>query len=104
MDFEKAIEDVLNTGEVKIGSNETIKSLENEQAELVIVASNCPKEINEEINQKSKEAGTRVIETDYQNYELGKVCGRPHTVASLSITDAGDSGILGLKETGGQDE
>lgn len=104
MDFEKAIEDAIRTGEVKLGSKETIKSLENNESKLVVLAENCPREINMKISQKAKESGIKVIETDYTNYQLGKISGRPHSVASLSIIESGKSGILGIQRIGETNE
>ncbi|OUJ18933.1 Ribosomal protein L30E [Methanonatronarchaeum thermophilum] len=102
MDFEKAIEDAIHTGKVKIGSNETIKTLEEETAELIITANNCPKNIDIEITQLAKEKGIKIIELNTSNYELGALCGRPHSVAALSIIDPGKSRILGVQELTGE--
>ncbi len=96
MDFEKAIENSIKTGNVKIGSEETLKAIEEEKADLVILAKNCPWEINDEISKNAKESEIKVIETDYFNDELGTICGRPHSVASLAIVDPGNSDILGF--------
>lgn len=100
MDFEKAIEDAINTGEVKLGSNETVKSIEKQNSQLVILAENCPIEINQEISRKAKENEIKIIETGYTNYQLGKICGRPHSIASMSIIEPGKSGILGIQRMG----
>ncbi len=100
MDFEKAIEDAIKTGEVKLGTNETKKSIEEEKSELVILAKNCPSKISEEISELAQQKGIKVIETKYNNYELGKISGRPHSVASLSILDSGRSGIVGSQAVG----
>jgi len=102
LDFEKAIEDAVQTGEVKIGSNETIETLENETAELVITANNCPIEIDQQITQLAIEKEIKVIELNTSNYELGALCGRPHSVAALSIVDPGKSRILGVQEITGE--
>ncbi|PTD93428.1 50S ribosomal protein L30e [archaeon SCG-AAA382B04] len=104
MDFEKAIEDAIKTGKVKIGSKETIKSIENEESQLVILAKNCPRQINLEINEKAQENGIKIIETKYNNYQLGKISGRPHSIAAMSINEPGKSGILGIQRIGGVNE
>ena len=95
VEIEKALRKALKTGKVYLGSRGTIKALKNGEAKLVLIANNCPEEIKNEI--KSHE--TPVLEFKGTNTELGAICGKPHSVASLAIIEPGESEILNVTET-----
>ena len=73
MDVDRGIRVAVDTGDVTLGSEKSIQSLKLGKGQLVVVASNAPKEILE---------------------DLGSVCGKPFTVATLIVNDPGDSTIL----------
>ncbi len=94
VELEKVLRKVLKTGKVYLGSKRTIKALRRGEAKLVIVASNCPKEIREKI----EKFGKPVIVFNGTNMELGAVCGKPFSVAALAVIDEGESDISSLIE------
>lgn len=95
VEIDKALRKALKTGEVWLGSKRTIKALRDGEAKLVLMASNCPEEIKEEIGKYS----TPTIEYKGDNMALGGVCGKPFSVASLAILEPGESEILNAIES-----
>jgi|Deesub1362A_J573_1020465.scaffolds.fasta_scaffold00352_20 large subunit ribosomal protein L30e len=95
VEVEKALRKALKTGKVNLGSRGTIKALKSGEAKLVLIANNCPEEIKNEI----KSHDIPVLEFRGTNTELGAVCGKPHSVASLAVIEPGESEILNVIES-----
>ncbi|RLF24265.1 MAG: 50S ribosomal protein L30e [Thermoprotei archaeon] len=98
VDFERELRTAMRTGKVVIGSKSTLKALMFGKAKLVIVASNCPRDIREDIFYYAKLADIPVYIFPGSSWDLGAVCGKPFMVASLAIIDPGESEILQLAE------
>jgi large subunit ribosomal protein L30e len=96
INVERAIRDAVDTGEVMMGERETLRGLKNGECKLVIVASNCPPNIREDVEYLARISNTPVFEYKGSSVELGAVCGRPHVVAVLCVKEAGDSDIFEL--------
>jgi large subunit ribosomal protein L30e len=94
VEIEKALRKALKTGKVCLGSKETIKALKRGDAKLVLMAVNCPEEVKMEI----RKHGIPTIEFKGTNMDLGAICGKPFSVASLAIIEAGESEILNAVE------
>ena len=90
MDLERALRKAIKTGKVYIGSKRTLKALKNNEAKLVIIAENCPREISEEIEKYD----VPVIKYRGNNMDLGAVCGKPFSVLTLAVVDPGESEII----------
>lgn len=85
MDVEKIIKRALK-GKVYLGSKRTIKALKRGEAKLVIVSANCPKKIREKI--EKYKGNVPVLIYPGSNMELGAICGKPFSVASLAVIEA----------------
>lgn len=95
VEIEKALRKALKTGKVYLGSSRTIKALKRGEAKLVLMASNCPEDVKSEIMKYD----TPLIEFSGNNMELGAICGKPFSVASLAIVEPGESEILSAVES-----
>jgi large subunit ribosomal protein L30e len=97
-DVNRELQKVLNNGKVRIGSKETIKAFMRREAKIIIHASNCPEKIKKVFEDADTEGNGDVTIYKYpaNNLELGLACGKPYSIASLCITDTGDSEILRL--------
>jgi large subunit ribosomal protein L30e len=94
MDIDRGIRVAVDTGTVTLGSDKSIQTLKLGKGKLVIIAQNCPEEIREDIMYYSKLSDIPVYTYEGSSVELGSVCGKPFTVATLIIKDPGDSTIL----------
>lgn len=104
-DVNRELQKVVNGGELLIGAKETVKALRRREAKLVIYASNCP----EELKDKFKDVDSGEAEVIYYKYpanslELGLACGKPYSIASVCVTDAGESEILRLRSSNGSQD
>ncbi|SCG84839.1 50S ribosomal protein L30e [Methanobacterium congolense] len=94
MDVDRGIRVAVDTGSVTLGSDKSIQALKLGKGKLVIIADNCPRDIKEDVEHYSKLSEIPVYTYEGTSVELGSVCGRPYTVATLIIKDPGDSTIL----------
>jgi len=94
MDVDRGIRVAVDTGNVTLGSDKSVQGLKLGKGKLVIIAENCPRGIREDVIHYSKLSDIPVYDYKGTSVELGSVCGKPFTVATLIIKDPGDSTIL----------
>ncbi len=94
MDVDRGIRVAVDTGNVTLGSVKSIQGLKLGKGKLVILAQNCPDDIREDVMHYSILSEIPVYDYKGTSVELGSVCGKPFTVATLTIKDPGDSNIL----------
>ena len=94
MDIDRGIRVAVDTGTVTLGSDKSVQSLKLGKGKLVIIAKNCPEELRDDIMNYSKLSEVPIYTYEGSSVELGSVCGKPFTVATLIIKDPGDSTIL----------
>ena len=94
MDVDRGIRVAVDTGDVTLGSEKSIQSLKFGKGQLVIVARNAPKNILEDVEYYANLSEIPSIVYDGSSVDLGSVCGKPFTVATLIVNDPGDSTIL----------
>lgn len=88
IDINKALRNALSTGKVVIGSKQTIDAVKNGKARIVVVASNCREQTLKDIE------GISTIKFPGSGNELGIACGKPFSISTLAVLDAGESEIL----------
>merc|ERR1712126_259836 len=93
---------VMKSGKYCLGMKQTLKSLRQGKAKLIIIASNCPQLHKSEIEYYAMLAKTGVHHYNGNNIELGTACGKYFRVCVLSITDPGDSDIIRSMPAGGE--
>ena len=94
MDLDRGIRVAVDTGNVTLGSSKSIQALKLGRGKLVIIADNCPEEVEEDVLNYSQLSNIPVYTYDGSSVELGSVCGKPFTVATMIVNDPGDSTIL----------
>ncbi|CAJ0558230.1 unnamed protein product, partial [Mesorhabditis spiculigera] len=93
---------VMKSGKYVLGHKETLKNLRNGKAQLILIANNTPPLRRSEIEYYAMLAKTGVHHYNGNNIELGTACGKLFRVATLAITDPGDSDIIRSMPTEGQ--
>ncbi|ELT91999.1 hypothetical protein CAPTEDRAFT_220577 [Capitella teleta] len=93
---------VMKSGKYVLGYNQTLKSLRQGKAKLVIIANNTPPLRKSEIEYYAMLAKTGVHHYNGTNIDLGTACGKYYRVTTLSITDPGDSDIIRSMPAEGQ--
>lgn len=92
VDLNRALRSAIKTGEVIIGANRTIGAAENGNAQLVILASNPPREVR----MKIEKSGVPVFNYAGNGVDLGLACGKPYVISALAIINPGKSDITGV--------
>lgn len=88
MDIGKEIRKAIETGNVKLGVDQSRKAIKAGTAKLLVISSNCP---DEYLRNQSQ---ARMLVFDGTNVDLGSACGKPFPVSALAVLDSGDSEIL----------
>ena len=94
MDVDRGIRVAVDTGDVTLGSEKSIQSLKLGKGQRAVVAENAPKDIIEDVEYYANLSEIPSFVYDGSSVDLGSVCGKPFTVATLIINDPGDSTIL----------
>ena len=92
--FNSKLNLVIKSGKFKIGYRNTIKTLREGKAKLVVISKNCPAIRRTELEYYTMLAKADVHHFDGNNVELGTASGKLFAVSAMVITDPGDSDIL----------
>ncbi len=84
----------MRSGKASLGYKQTLKTLRNGDAKLVLISSNCPPLRKSEIEYYAMLAKTTVHHYTGNNNDLGTACGKFYRCSMLSVTDVGDSDIV----------
>jgi len=98
IDVDKAIATTVKTGKVLFGANRAVESARLGRAKLIVLASNCPRSIAEDVMNYSRFSNVPVVIYKGSSIDLGAVCGKPFMVSALTVREPGDSDILRLGE------
>ncbi|MBS3816335.1 MAG: 50S ribosomal protein L30e [Candidatus Thermoplasmatota archaeon] len=94
MEIKREIRVAVNTGKVDFGLKEAYKNLEDDDCDLLIVASNCP---DDQMKENDEFEGVSIYHFEGNNQVLGSAAGKPFAISIMSILDSGESNILSLK-------
>jgi len=98
IDVNKAIAATVKTGKVLFGGNNTIKAARIGKAKLIIMATNCPQNISDDIKYYCSLSNIPTFVYNGTSIDLGVACGKPFMISALTIRDPGDSDILKFSE------
>ena len=79
------IKKMLKSGNVMVGTEKTLKSLKLGKIEKVLVSSNCPAKVENDISYYAGMTGTEVHKLEYPNDELGVICKKPFSISVLAL-------------------
>ncbi len=99
IDIDKAIATAVKTGKVSFGANSAIQNAKTGKVKLIILASNCPKTTQEDIEYYCRLSKVPLVTYKGSSMDLAAVCGKPFVISALSIREPGDSEILRLAES-----
>jgi large subunit ribosomal protein L30e len=99
IDIDKAISTAVKTGKVSFGSNSALQNAQTGRAKMIIMASNCPQDLRQDVEYYCQLSEVPVVDYKGSSLDLAAVCGKPFTISALSIREPGDSEILKLIET-----
>ena len=94
IDIDKAIASAVKTGKVSFGANSALLNAKTGKAKMIVLASNCPKIIKDNIEYYGKISKVPVLTYKGASMDLANVCGKLFIISALSIREPGDSEIL----------
>eukprot|EP01063_Lacrimia_lanifica_P027323 TRINITY_DN3822_c0_g1_i5.p1 TRINITY_DN3822_c0_g1~~TRINITY_DN3822_c0_g1_i5.p1 ORF type:complete len:108 (+),score=63.08 TRINITY_DN3822_c0_g1_i5:59-382(+) len=86
---------VVKSGKYSLGQRSALGSLRGGKAKLVIVSNNCPAILRSTLEYYAMLAKSSVLHYNGNNIDLGTACGKTFRAHVMTITEAGDSDILG---------
>ena len=95
MDLSRQLKNANATGNLLFGQRQTIDACARGEAKLIILAANCPTEYVDALHASHPEV--TMYRTSQVNRELGVACGKPFSVSTICVVDAGDSSLLTLE-------
>jgi len=104
INVDKAIATAVKTGKVSFGANAALQNAKTGKAKMIILASNCPTTLCEDIEYYCKLSNVPLITYKGSSMDLASVCGKPFTISALSIREPGDSEILELTQSAESEE
>jgi large subunit ribosomal protein L30e len=84
----------VDSGEVVLGIEETTRAINTATAKLVIVSGTGNEGTVSDLAHLCGIAEVKLVKFAGNSMELGAVCGKPYSVSSLAVIDAGHSKIL----------
>jgi len=93
-ELRRHLEVITRTGKLILGFRQTYLSILQRKSKLVILAGNCPPNLEKEIRIACNMAGVPILKTRIQGKELGFMAGKPFSAAAISVIDPGNSNLL----------
>ena len=94
MDISRQLKIAISTGKLMFGQRQAVDACAKGEAKCVILAANCPQDYIDNLFAKHPEV--TVHRTNIVNRELGIASGKPFSVSTITVVDAGDSDLLSL--------
>ncbi len=81
----RELKKIMNTGKVYLGLKQAKKAIKKGEAKLIILANNAP---------EIPGGNVPVLKFDGDGFELGALCGKPFSVAAVTVVSEGESKLL----------
>ncbi len=96
MEADEELRESERTGEVVLGSNETLEATKSGEAQLTVISTSPPKEVEEKLRKYTDENDISLHYYPGGSKDLGLALGKPFSVSVLAVLDVGDSSVLEL--------
>ena len=84
------IKKIIKSGKIIIGTERTIKALKLGKLQKVLMSSNCPANVEKDINYYAGLSGGEVYKLEYSNEELSVICKKPYYISVLGVLSEKD--------------
>ncbi|MFX0186511.1 MAG: 50S ribosomal protein L30e [Candidatus Hodarchaeota archaeon] len=98
-DIDTNIKVAYKTGKVIYGKKQVLKELRQNPFKMLIIANNCPKELENQLFCYNSFMKNKLFIYKYKgsSWELGLACAKPYMISVMGIIDPGDSDLLSLR-------
>ena len=94
MDISRQLKLANTTGKLLFGQRQAIDACAKGDAKCIVVAANCPQEYLDDLAAKHPEV--TLHRTIMVNRDLGVASGKPFSISTITVIDAGESELLTL--------
>ena len=94
MDISRQLKLANTTGKLLFGQRQAVDACAKGDAKCIIVAANCPQEYLDDLAAKHPEV--TLHRTIMVNRDLGVASGKPFSISTITVIDAGESELLTL--------
>jgi len=100
-DIDTNIKVAYKTGKIIYGKNQVLRNLRENPFKMLIIANNCPKELENQLMYYNSLMNNRLYIHRYKgsSWDLGLACAKPYMISIIGIIEPGDSSILDLSKT-----
>ena len=95
MDISRQLKLAKTTGTLLYGQRQAIDACAKGDAKCIILAANCPQDYIDNLAAKHPEV--TMHRTKMVNRDLGVASGKPFSVSTFTVVDAGESDLLTLR-------
>ena len=98
-DVDSNIRVAYKTGKIVYGKNNVLKHLRGSLFKLLIIANNCPTELESQLNYYNSLMKDNIYIHKYKgsSWDLGLACAKPYMISVMGVVHEGDSDLLTLK-------
>jgi len=94
MDISRQLKLANTTGHLLFGQRQATDACAKGDAKCIILAANCPQKYIDELAAKHPEV--TIHRTGMVNRDLGVASGKPFSISTITVIDAGESDLLTL--------
>ena len=94
MDISRQLKIASTTGKLLFGQRQAVDACARGEAKCVILAANCPQDYVDDLAATHPEV--TMHRTLMVNRDLGVASGKPFSISTITVVDAGDSDLLTL--------
>ncbi|TFG20437.1 MAG: 50S ribosomal protein L30e [Promethearchaeota archaeon] len=98
-DIDTNIKVAYKTGKIIYGKKQVLKELRQNPFKMLIIANNCPKELENQLNYYNSLMKNKLFIHKYKgsSWDLGLACAKPYMISVIGVIDSGDSDLLSLR-------
>ncbi|MBY8984621.1 MAG: 50S ribosomal protein L30e [Candidatus Lokiarchaeota archaeon] len=98
-DVDTNIKVAMNTGKFIYGKKQVLQYLRNESFKMIIIANNCPTDLEKQLNYYISLAKDKIYIHRYKgsSWDLGLACAKPYMISIIGVVQEGDSDLLTLR-------
>jgi len=99
-DVDTNIKVAYKTGKLIFGKTQVLKQLRQNPFKMIIIANNCPAELETQLNYYNSLINNNIFLHKYKgsSWDLGLAMGKPYMISVIGINDFGDSDLMTLKD------
>ena len=94
MDISRQLKLASTTGKLLYGQRQALDACKTGEAKCVILAANCPQEFIDSLRAGHPEV--TIHRTTLVNRDLGVASGKPFSISTITVLDAGESELVTL--------